>query len=648
MSPPGWGAANDRMPTPSPGASPRDTDAYSLSWGKSVNIDGRDVGFSLNYTNQRIADEHVRRLIADLSIETGKIPDDRAEWHRNWTPLDRWMRAHILRVAMGWRCKALATFFQDEPEYATAYGFVSDEEPTPPTQSRLYEFWSEEFTDEVRQACRDIARWITRLSQINGFTTRDGVFTADESSTSRRQLKAETTEQAWKKIAPTVKSAFHLKRAENAHYDESAFWEQHAYFASRQDMFANGGQDSFYVDSERREIPTASNHRHQIKKLRIDEMRSMLRDVARRLVKKAKANGELDRNIWVAVDITKGKEWTGEIDYDTENDVNQMDWIRGYKDGFYFQWATLQVVGLDVPIILDAIPINGQRSQAEIVGDLLDTGLDILPDIELAIMDRAFDGTEVKDTCEQAGVYYLNPKRKYASEKGRCSDLWRAGKRVDISETQSPVRSDLSRYKIYVPSAKWDEEVEDDEDDGVALQEELVREFKQTVMDKEVDTEDDEEEIGEWMLSDEFRSVLERMYEEQQEVMRGQDSESRRYHVFETNHPAISPDQESEEALEKHLIGFVANRYPRRWRIETGYSKLKDFLVRTTSRDHRYRFFNIVFAAVLYNAWRLLDILVQLEIADEIGYSTVVTADLFVTYAKRYFPGLDPPPPVES
>lgn len=59
---------------------------------------------------------------------------------------------------------------------------------------------------------------------------------------------------------------------------------------------------------------------------------------------------------------------------------------------------------------------------------------------------------------------------------------------------------------------------------------------------------------------------------------------------------------------------------------------------------YEYRFFNFLFACTLYNVWRLVDLLVKLELVSEGGYKykPLVTADLFLTIASDYV-GLDPP-----
>ena len=62
-----------------------------------------------------------------------------------------------------------------------------------------------------------------------------------------------------------------------------------------------------------------------------------------------------------------------------------------------------------------------------------------------------------------------------------------------------------------------------------------------------------------------------------------------------------------------------------------------------TSMKYEHWFFNFLYACMMYNAWRLVDLLVKLELLAESGFrfKPLVTADLFLTIAKDYA-GLKP------
>jgi putative transposase len=102
--------------------------------------------------------------------------------------------------------------------------------------------------------------------------------------------------------------------------------------------------------------------------------------------------------------VTKGVPFTGDAE-------EHEDDILGDKDGNeYYQWAVLKIVGLDVPLVLAAIQRERGQSKHEIVEKLL-TQTTEMADLDLVMMDREFDAEGVKETCEEYGVYYLNPTR---------------------------------------------------------------------------------------------------------------------------------------------------------------------------------------------------------------------------------------------
>lgn len=151
----------ERLQSPTGDSEP----AFNLQWNSLYDLSDRSIDethdgqvrFSLRYTGTATDDPTIKILIADLSIDPD-LPDSRATWHRNYTPLAPWIRAHVLKLAMGWNGeKQLADHFKKHPELAATYGFVGDDliaqsetvRPNPPAQSRLWEMWHKEFDDEL-------------------------------------------------------------------------------------------------------------------------------------------------------------------------------------------------------------------------------------------------------------------------------------------------------------------------------------------------------------------------------------------------------------------------------------------------------------------------------------------------------------------
>ena len=80
------------------------------------------------------------------------------------------------------------------------------------------------------------------------------------------------------------------------------------------------------------------------------------------------------------------------------------------------------------------------------------------------------------------------------------------------------------------------------------------------------------------------------------------------YAVFTTNR----------DVSVKQVAGFV-DQYRWRWRIENEYESIKrHFLPTVASTDYRIRFLYFVFGTVMYNAWRLTNLLFRDAVTDDV------------------------------
>lgn len=213
--------------------------------------------------------------------------------------------------------------------------------------------WHEEFSDDLRNICREIAKGPVELARKAGIPAPDDLFQPDD--------KQEVSER------------------------------------SETRLIAESGADSFYVDSTRNRTPFGSTHRWQIRKLSIEEMRRQHRQTTKRLIEQARRNGGLVGKLWAAIDVTKESPFTGELDTDEDGNIVEP-YILGRRGGnYYHQWASIQIVGHDVPIVLDGLPKKRGITKDEIVDELLDHATEMVDDIDLVMMDREFDSDPVKD-----------------------------------------------------------------------------------------------------------------------------------------------------------------------------------------------------------------------------------------------------------
>jgi putative transposase len=548
-------------------------------------------------------------------------------------PMAVHVRAGLLTEINSWDETALYDYLRAHPSLRQNLGFEML-----PNQSTFWRAWNERFSEELRDAVQECADAIVRAARACGVPLPDRIGTdrADESGANdlpEHQLVAGKTDEVWQQAKPFVTDAFALDRGPNWQIHENAFWEQHAYMGMREDMYARSGPASFSLDTTREKIPTGSTHRYQIGKLSVGEIREMLRNTTRMLITRARQNGELDGPVFAAIDVTKGFPFTGEID-DNEDD------ILGYKDGNeYYQWAVLKIVGMDVPLVLDAIPRERGQSKDEIVEKLLEHTTEMV-NLDLVMMDREFDSKPVKDICEEYGIHYLNPTRIFerSDEAETIAWMYRNGKRFHVTEEESD-NGTPTRKQIYLPQRSNADD--DDEDDSLSA--------VWTEMCGDWEFEDVEGEPSDRMSFSRLLADIQREEELEDRKQKAQEGEvdTAETVVFETNHPYVTARDANDHQMDGkefiHMTERLIRWYRHRWGIENGFKKQKHFMVRTTSTERDYRFFNFVFACVLYNVWRLVDLLVKLAIDGENkSYAPRVDANQFLTVAKQCY-GLDPP-----
>jgi putative transposase len=547
-------------------------------------------------------------------------------------PMTILIRAFIIEVINSWDETALHDHLRATPSLRRELGFE-----TLPNQSTFWRAWHHRFSDELRDAVQECAAAIVKAVRTCdvSLSDRTGTDGSDDPNTNDRpehQLIAEKTNDIWQQAKPFVCEAFALKRGPNWQIHENAFWEQHADMGMREDMYAASGPASFFLDTTRERVPSGSTHRYQIGKLSVAEIRSMLRNTTRMLIARARQHGELSGKLWAAIDVTKGFPFTGDAE-------EHEDDILGYKDGNqYYQWAVLKIVGLDVPRVLDAIPRERDQSKDEIVEELL-THTTEMANLDLVMMDREFDSEGVKDICEEYGVHYLNPTRIFdrSDEAETIAWMYRNGKRFHVTE-EGTDDDTPTRKQLYLPKQS---NTDDDGDESLSE--------AWTEMCGEWDFADEDTTPSEGLSFSRLIADIQReeAVEERKQKAQNGEVDTAETVVFETNHPYVTANDADGEQMDAktfiHMIERMIHRYRHRWGIENGFKKQKHFMVRTTSTERDYRFFNFAFACVLYNVWRLVDLLVKLALDGEYrSYAPLVDANQFLTVAKQCH-GLDPP-----
>ncbi len=116
----------------------------------------------------------------------------------------------------------------------------------------------------------------------------------------------------------------------------------------------------------------------------------------------------------------------------------------------------------------------------------------------------------------------------------------------------------------------------------------------------EVEMETCEEMSFSRLLADIRRE--EEVEERKQKAQEG-DVDTSKTVVFETNHPYVTARDTDDGRMDAktfiYMIERMIHRYRHRWGIENGFKKQKHFMIRMTSTERDYRFFNFAFACVL-------------------------------------------------
>jgi hypothetical protein len=144
----------------------------------------------------------------------------------------------------------------------------------------------------------------------------------------------------------------------------------------------------------------------------------MYRQTITRLLNDVAETEQFFRAGIVALDITEADPFTGDRTVHEDEIIGTKE-----KTGEYaYQWATVQLVGNAVPIVLDAPPVRKGETRLEVVNDLLDSAENLVH-VDNVLMDREFDSQHVLEMISQRGLSYVVPKRMQTSEKAQAKRL---------------------------------------------------------------------------------------------------------------------------------------------------------------------------------------------------------------------------------
>ncbi|WP_049987392.1 transposase [Halobellus rufus] len=335
--------------------------------------------------------------------------------------MDTLFRVFVLKELHGWQHEtSLVEYLDSHPALCERL-----ELETAPDQSTLWRTWNERFTRDLRETIQKAARTILVKAQNADVAVPrdpernlpDRGHDATESDPDDQAILDEAG-KITDHVSRVVFPAFSLNRGEGCEIPENAYWGLQTYLGLRENLAVNEGARSFIHESTRDRTPLGHGHRDQIRDLSIEQLREMYRQAIRQLINELAGTEEFFRAGIVAIDITEDDPFTG----DRTGHEDEIIGTKEKNDEYAYQWATVQLVGNAVPLVLDAHPVRRGESRKEIVKDLLDSAEDLVH-VDNVLMDREFDSQHVLEMISQRGLSYVVPKRMQTSEKAQAKRL---------------------------------------------------------------------------------------------------------------------------------------------------------------------------------------------------------------------------------
>jgi hypothetical protein len=266
-------------------------------------------------------------------------------------------RLFLLKECYGWDHEtALVEYLTQRPDLCDQLALESV-----PNQSTLWRSWHHRFTTDLQDTVETAARTILIKTQNAGVTVprepdRQTPRHGDENTESDPddQTVLEHAETLTNRVSDVVFPAFSLDRGEGCEIHENAYWDLQTYLGLRENLAVNEGARSFIHESNRERTPLGHAHREHIRDLPIEQIREMYRQAVRRLLDRVAETEEFFRAGIVAIDITEGDPFTG----DRTGHEDEIIGTKENTDEYAYQWATVQLVGNAVPIVLDARPVR--------------------------------------------------------------------------------------------------------------------------------------------------------------------------------------------------------------------------------------------------------------------------------------------------
>ncbi|KOX92433.1 transposase [Haloarcula rubripromontorii] len=399
----------------------------------------------------------LRTAVSEVTIHTEHLEDGYPDWHPAPDSFQGMLRLFIYREITGDSYRTLETY----QELAEPFGLEHI-----PDESVLSRAWRNRFTDGVREYVTVAAHFVVKEIHDHGpavsaVRPKEDVIESDEDSPaddeeSSRAFSDEQIHRTTRLARDHGFDGFDSGRAENASYEDTQFFELQTFMGMVGCGTAQGAA-RFQFRRGEEYGPHGDTHLRAVKQFEPTELVEGFDQASDRLLSAIADEASFRRPVTAAIDITT-------VPY--YGDVEGMPMVSGIggEEERAFKFATLSVVGENVPLILAIEPVressawdDNQSNQVHrVVRRLVTRAKDHVP-IETVLCDREFDSMRVYQTLSNLGVNYLIPKRISSTEREAIETMEADGQDVAVETASVEVEAGSHPMRfLYVPSTKGD------------------------------------------------------------------------------------------------------------------------------------------------------------------------------------------------
>ena len=342
-----------------------------------------------------------------------------------------------------------------QPEVAAILGFSRV-----PDESAFSRAWRNRFDDAIHKYVYAAAHFVVKEvhdRDISAPEVRPKAEIVDDTKEDRDSVEDESFSQ--EEIIRTTRLArdhafdyFDSGRASNASYEDTQFFEFQTFMGMVRCGTAQGATRFQYRRGEKYS-PHGDTHLRTVKQFDSEELVNGFNETTDRLLSVIASEASFRRPVTAAIDITA-------IPYYGE--VEEMPMVSGTKDrdGRAFKFATLSIIGQNIPLVLAVEPVressewdeNPSNQIHRTVRRLVRRAKEHVP-IETVLCDREFDSIHVFQTLSNLDVNYLIPKRVSSSERDVLEQMDEDNQEVAIESASVHVESGSHPMRLlYVPS----------------------------------------------------------------------------------------------------------------------------------------------------------------------------------------------------